>query len=148
MDTKIQTFWQNFQQQHQVSTNKYEAWSFGANPQMADELAQLVLSGQKTATTSALETYESNEPLPKVGEYNIILDGQNQPVCVTQTKVVEIIPFDQVSAEHAYHEGEGDRTYDYWRRVHVDFFETEYQKLTSTFNLQIPCVCEVFEVVK
>ena len=39
---------------------------------MADELADLVNWGIKTATTGAYELYEEDEEIPKVGEYNIL----------------------------------------------------------------------------
>lgn len=43
---------------------------------MANELARLVIIGQKTATTSAIELYEPDEHVPQVGDYNVILDGR------------------------------------------------------------------------
>ncbi|WP_294034393.1 ASCH domain-containing protein [uncultured Moraxella sp.] len=58
-------------------------WSFGDNPQMADELVQLVLSGKKTATCTAL-AWHLAEPLPPVGSLQVITDGQNVPACVIQ----------------------------------------------------------------
>ncbi|WP_057878365.1 ASCH domain-containing protein [Levilactobacillus paucivorans] len=143
----IDEFWQEFKSRHpEVTTDHYDAYPFGYED--ADELAHLVAIGQKTATTSALGLYEPDEARPFVGEYNIILDSHDQPVCVTQTKVVEEMPFDHVTAEHAYHEGEGDRTLAYWRRVHREVFTQEYQNESDEpFNEQIPCLCEVFERV-
>ena len=44
------------------------AWSFGATPEQADELLDLVLDGTKTATASALWDYDADdEPLPEAG---------------------------------------------------------------------------------
>lgn len=147
METKIKQFWDDFAAEHGlVNVSESEAWSFGTD---ADTLAQLVKQGIKTATTSGFELYAfDNDPLPKVGEYNIILDSQNEPVCVTKTKVVEVLPFKYISAEHAYHEGEGDRSYDYWHQVHVDFFTKEYASYNATFTPESKCVCEVFELVE
>lgn len=147
METKIKQFWDDFAAEHGlVNVSEPEAWSFGTD---ADTLAQLVKQGIKTATTSVFELYAfDNDPLPKVGEYNIILDSQNEPVCVTKTKVVEVLPFKYISAEHAYHEGEGDRSYDYWHQVHVDFFTKEYASYNATFTPESKCVCEVFELVE
>ena len=147
METKIKQFWDDFAAEHGlVNVSEPEAWSFGTD---ADTLAQLVKQGIKTATTSGVELYAfDNDSLPKVGEYNIILDSQNEPVCVTETKVVEVLPFKYISAEHAYHEGEGDRSYDYWHQVHVDFFTEEYASYNATFTPESKCVCEVFELVE
>lgn len=102
----IEKFWTDFCNNHGISkSSHYEAYSFG-DPESADYIADLVKNGIKTATSSALELYEENERIPQVGDYNVILDSQNLPICVTQTKVVEIVPFNQIMVEHAYHEGE------------------------------------------
>ena len=125
--------------------DEYEAWTFGSAP---DQLAQLVLTGEKTATSSAYPLYETeNEPVPVVGEYSVILDSQGNAVCVIQTKKVEVIPFRQVTEEHAYREGEGDRSLPYWRDVHETFFTECMEEAGMTFTPDMGVVCEEFEVV-
>ena len=116
----------NFFEQAKVTLNLpantplQSAYQFGVD---ADTLADLVLTGTKTATTSAYDLYELDEALPQVGSYDIILNSKNEPICVTFTDSVEIKPFREVGADH---EGEGDRSYDYWRQVHLEFFIQEY----------------------
>jgi hypothetical protein len=68
---------------------------------------------------------EENEPMPCVNEYSVILNSKDEAVCIIQTTKVKVVPFDQVSADHAYKEGEGDKSLDYWRTVHKDFFTAE-----------------------
>lgn len=146
MEDKIKAFWLTFCSEKNVPIETpYQAWSFGNTKEMADELAELVNCGVKTATTSAFELYEVGEEIPQVGEYNIILNGNNEPVCITQTKVVYIMPYYLITPEHAWHEGEGDRSYRYWKEVHDPFFTEEYQSIGKTFYEQAPMVCEVFE---
>ncbi|GMA07753.1 RNA-binding protein [Tetragenococcus halophilus subsp. flandriensis] len=145
--TEIKNYWQQFVKEKNITATNYSAWAFGDSKQMTDELAELVIKGYKTATTSAYDLYETGEKIPEVGEYNIILDGNHQAACITQTEVVEVVPFNLVSAEHAYHEGEGDRTLSYWRKVHEDFFKREYTDANKIFSEDIPCLCEVFKVV-
>ncbi|QOW60178.1 ASCH domain-containing protein [Treponema pedis] len=148
MSDKVKEFWNKFCDEKKLSKDvKYEAWGFGNTKEMADELAELVNSNVKTATTSAYELYESGEHVPQVGEYNIILDGSGYPVCITQTKVVYIMPYYLITPEHAWHEGEGDRSYEYWRKVHDDFFYHEYKSMGKKFYEQAPMVCEVFEKI-
>ncbi len=147
MDEKVKQFWYNFCLKHNLAiATKVDAWAFGSNKEDADKLAKLVDKGIKTATTS--EYVSGDEDMPKVGDWNIILDGQGKPVCVVQDKVVEIIPYNQISAEHAYHEGEGDRSYQYWRKVHDQFFEEEFKANGQKFYPQAPMVCEIFEKVE
>lgn len=123
----------------------FTAWQFGGDP---DGLAQLVLRGIKTATTSALVFYEiEQEPLPPVGGYNLILDSRGRPVCITRTTRVYVTPFDRVTPDHAHKEGEGDLSLDYWRGIHRDFFFKELEEVGLTFHQELPVVCEEFEVV-
>lgn len=127
-------------------TGEYEAWSFGDD---ADKLAELVKAGRKTATCSALIFYKSeDEELPQVGEYSIILDSDGDAVCIIRTTSVYVTTFDAVSKEHAYKEGEGDRSLEYWRKVHRKFFEEELKAINRQFDEKLELVCEEFEVVK
>lgn len=125
--------------------DEYEPWAYGAEP---DELARLTRDGIKTATASAGPLYElEGEPLPQAGEYSVILDSRDEAVCVIRTTRVYTVPFNQVGAEQAFREGEGDRSLDYWRRVHEDFFRGELAGAGLEFSPEMPVVCEEFEVV-
>ena len=148
MFDKIKEFWESFCKEKNISFDtKYEAWSFGNTKEMADELAYLVNKGIKTATTSAYELYENDEEIPKVGEYNIILNGSDEPICITITKEVYILAYNLISFNHAWLEGEGDRSYDYWKKVHDEYFTEEFKNSGKEFYEQAPMVCEVFEKV-
>ena len=61
-----------------------------------------------------------------------------------RTTKVYCRPFREVSAEHAFKEGEGDRSLDYWREVHRDFFTREMDAAGLTFDEDMPVVCEEF----
>ncbi|MCR4684846.1 MAG: ASCH domain-containing protein [Lachnospiraceae bacterium] len=80
------------------------------------------------------------------GEYDAWAFGDDA-VCIIQTTNVYTVPFDQVSEEHAYREGEGDRTLDYWRSVHREFFLEELKEIGKTFDEGLEVVCEEFEVL-
>ena len=148
MNYKIKKYWENFCKEKNIPIDtKYEAWSFGNTKEMADELADLVNSGIKTATTGAYDLFEEDEEIPKVGEYNIILDGSGEPKCITITREVYILEYNLISANHAFLEGEGDRSYEYWKRVHDEYFKEEFKNSWKEFYEQAPMVCEVFEKV-
>ena len=126
-------------------TGSYEAWPFGEAP---DKLAELVVQGVKTATCSAYDLYQiNNEPLPKTGDYSIILNSNNEAVCIIKTLKVYVTEFQKVSAEHAFKEGEGDRSLEYWRKVHVNFLTNELATVNLPFDESAKVVCEEFEVV-
>lgn len=138
--------WQKFISECPEYQDKmYQAWSYGAVP---DELAQLTVAQVKTATASAYKEYEiENEALPEAGELNMILDASEEAVCITKTIKVSVIPFLEVSKEHAFKEGEGDRSLHYWREVHKAFFENAYIEKNLPFHDNILVVCEEFEVI-
>jgi len=126
----------------------YEAWSFGDGPEMADRLGELVLAGQKTATCMALwEVEAGEEPMPRVGERSVILDGGGDPLCVVETTEVEVRRFDEVDEGFARDEGEGDLSLAYWREVHRRFFAGTLPAIGRRFAEEMPLVCERFRVV-
>ena len=123
----------------------YEAWSFGEAP---DKLADLVLQGIKTATCSAYDLYQINtEPLPQAGDYSVILNSSEEAVCIIKTIKVYVTEFKNVSEEHAFKEGEGDRSLEYWRKVHESFLTNELASVHKEFDENTKVVCEEFEVV-
>lgn len=150
VEKKIKEFWQVFCQKRGINPQCHvEVYAFGMDARQADDLATLVNQGIKTATTSAYDIYAPEERFPQVGDYNIILDGQDQPVCVTCTVVTETVAYANISAEHAYHEGEGDRSLAYWKAVHEEFFQEEYAQAGQVFDPQTArCYCEVFEKIE
>ncbi len=126
----------------------YVAESFGDNPQLADELASLVVSGVKTATCSALWEWEAaNDPLPPAGLFTVVLAGDGAPVCIVETTEVTICPFDQVDARFAWEEGEGDRSLAHWRRAHHGYFARTLPLIGRSPAPDMPLVCERFRLV-
>ena len=124
---------------------EYQAWAFGGAP---DKLAELVAKGIKSATCSALALYEAEkEEIPKAGDYSIILNSKGEAVCIIMTTKVYFSSFCDVTEAHAYKEGEGDRSLDYWRRVHKEFFSEELRSIHQEFDETMKLVCEEFQIV-
>ncbi len=123
----------------------FDAWQFGSEP---DVLLDLVLKGEKKATASAYKCYEHyDEEMPKENGYSIILNSNDEPKCIIKITKVYTVPYNEVTKEHAFLEGEGDKSLEFWRKVHKDFFEKEYEDMGLTFDENILVVCEEFEVV-
>ncbi|MCP8852540.1 hypothetical protein [Latilactobacillus sakei] len=59
MTSEVEQYWQTFIKEQNLSPERQpaEIYSFGNTVQMANELAVLVISGQKTATTSTIDLY-------------------------------------------------------------------------------------------
>lgn len=125
--------------------DSYEAWRYGG---LIDELAELTLQGVKTATASSYSMYLiEEEPIPQIGQYSIILNSKEEAVCIIQTKKVDIVPFHEVDEQHAYQEGEGDRSLAYWQTVHKEFFMKAMNSIDQKFDENMLVVCEKFQVV-
>ncbi len=124
-----------------------EAWAFGATPDHADGLLDLVLRGIKDGTASSMWDYEATgDPLPEVGELSVILDGTGEPRAVIETTDLRVVPFDQVDAEHARAEGEGDRTLAHWRAVHERYWR-EHSENPRGYEPDMPVLCERFRLL-
>ncbi len=128
-----------------VRTLRPPAWSFGATPEVSDELLGLVLDGTKTATSSARADYaDEEEPLPEPGMLGIVLDGAGHPRALVVTTEARVVPFDQVDAEHAREEGEGDGSLEHWREVHERVFT---ERAAGGFQQDMLVVLERFRVL-
>ncbi|WP_425956492.1 ASCH domain-containing protein [Xylanimonas sp. McL0601] len=124
------------------------AWSFGDSPQLADELLRLVLARVKTATAGAVWEYEAaDEPLPRKGSLSIVLDGAGEPGALIRTTVVEVVRFEAVTEEHAFLEGEGDRSLEEWRESHETYWRRTLPPTGHEFRPDMDIVCERFELL-
>ena len=140
-----QEMWNAYKQINPSIGDEIDAWAFGVD---ADFLADLVLRGEKTATASAYDLYALEaEPLPREGPIDVILDSQNQAVCIVEITKVSVQPFNQVSDDHAFKEGEGDKSLAYWRQVHEDCFAEWLREAGLTFTPDSKVVLEEFRKV-
>jgi len=146
----VKDFWNEFclKRSFAEAGEKYQVWNFGSTREMARELADLVLSGKKTATASLPETYETKpDEKPTVGTYSVVTDFDGVPVCVVQTTEVNHVPFNEVGPEFAFDEGEGDQSLDCWRGVHSEYFSKEAFELGIEFSENSLICCERFRLV-
>lgn len=121
---------------------------FGDSPELCEELLALILSGRKRAGTSLLWACEADgEPVAEPGSIEIVVDYTGEPALVTWITSVEILPFNEVSAEYAAIEGEGDGSLEYWRAGHWRFFTRECHRVGREPSQTMPVVCHVFEVL-
>ena len=115
------------------------SFAFGDGPELADELLDLVIRGVKTATCSTEDEPNTSAP----GERWIVLDGRGEPRCVIETTEVTYRRFDDMDAAFAHDEGEGDRSLDYWRSAHRNYFERQ-----GKFREDMMLMCERFRLVE
>ncbi|HET9911835.1 MAG TPA: ASCH domain-containing protein [Anaerolineales bacterium] len=148
----VQTYWEQFlvglppDSPYCAKTYIVEGW--GDSPEMADELGTLIAQGIKTATCSSLWEWESEgNPIPQIGLITIVLNGRGEPLCIVETVEVTVRKYNEVDADFARDEGEGDLSLKYWREAHRNFFWRALPKIGKEFSEEMPLVCERFRVI-
>lgn len=148
----VQIYWEQFLSSlppaspYHAKTYIAEGW--GDGPAMADELGTLIAQGIKTATCSSLWEWEAEgDPTPEPGLITIVLDGVGEPLCIVETVEVTVRKYNEVDAEFAHEEGEGDLSLNYWREAHRNFFSRALPKIGKEFSEEMPLVCERFRVI-
>jgi uncharacterized protein YhfF len=117
----------------------FERFSFGDSPELATELAVLVLAGKKRATCWAA----SDDLLTAVGKRMVMLDGAGAARAVIETIELFQKRFCDVDEAFAFDEGEGDRTLSYWRSAHQLYFQRQ-----GVFAQDMLLYCERFRLVE
>jgi uncharacterized protein YhfF len=144
-----QQMWRSFLEVNpEAAGMEYESWHFCENRKDADELARLTLNGIMRATASLYAGCEAErEPLPVSATHIVITDWDGNALCIIRTTDVEVLPFGEITEEHARTEGEGDKSLAYWGAAHMNAFGVEAQELGIELNDQSPVVFERFECV-
>jgi len=148
----IQAYWEKFlaslPADSPYRSKSYVAESWGDGPEMADELGALIVLGIKTATCSAVRAWEAEgNPIPKDGYITVALDGRGEPLCIVETYEITIRKYNEVDADFARAEGEGDLSLEYWREAHKRYFSRTLAKIGKEFSEDMPLVCERFRVI-
>jgi len=116
------------------------SFTFGDDPIMADKLLELVIHGQKTATSWAA-IHGSLES--ETGKRQVVNDSKEQPRVIIETIELARRPFAEVDEQFAHDEGEGDLSLDYWKKEHERYFNRE-----GTFSKNMEVYCQRFRVIE
>ena len=121
---------------------------YGDSEGLSKELLALIRQGRKRAGTTLLWALEvENEPLPHVGDIEVVLDHCNEPALATRIVQVSVLPYCEVTSEYAAIEGEGDGSLEHWREAHWAFFSRECKRIGRGPAESMPVVCSVFELL-
>ncbi|WP_086315145.1 hypothetical protein A5821_002599 [Enterococcus sp. 7F3_DIV0205] len=105
---------------------------FGEKENEQDQLANLVDSGIKVATSSLLYLQEIGvKESTKVGDKWIIQDSQNRKVCEVKVEEVTITTFASITNDFAIKEG--DQSFQNWYDIHWKY----YTNLLSKYNQEM-----------
>jgi uncharacterized protein YhfF len=90
---------------------------------LRDQLVAAIVAGEKTTTTGLVAEYErENEPLPRPGLRQAVVDSAGHRVAVIETTAVKVMRLGDVDLEHALGEGEGYTSVSEWRAAHERFW--------------------------
>ena len=122
--------------------------SFGDSEEIANTCLKLILKGQKRATSHSLLGLQlRNEPLPKIGDLTIVTDWSGTAHCIIRTVKVTLKPFFAITPSYAQMEGEGDRSLEYWKKSHWEYYTRELAPFERKPLESMIVVCEVFEKI-
>lgn len=136
-----------------TETERQRYTSFSADYFCNDEVnanrcAELISKGIKTATCSMKYWYDSGEEaMPQKGHLLVVTDWHGEPTSIVEITAVSECKYSDVTAEFACSEGEGDRTLDWWRAAHWDFFSSECVAEDIEANEDMMLVLEHFQLV-
>ncbi len=148
--SSISEYWEKFLAQSGKKSDEvafsgeigYEGYSLDG-----EDLLTLVLNGKKTASFTCYDSYEINrELLPVPGEYYIVEDGDDKPVCIIQLLDVKVLPFKDVTWDMAVKEGEDDNLSS-WREKQMDYMTDEAAICGFDFTEDSSVVFESFKIV-
>jgi uncharacterized protein YhfF len=145
---EVHEFWKTVKERTGIKGDFQDAWGFGDSPELIDQLLALVLEGTKRGSCNLLkETEAEGWPESEVGAYNIILDGAGHPRAVIRTVDIQRCAFRDVTADHAYREGEDDRTLESFLREHKRYYTRVGERLGFVFTEDMVVEMETFELV-
>ena len=148
-DDRVRRFWEECCAVDSINPQTpFQTWHFGNSHEMARELAELVIAGKKTATSSPASVNEIKpDETPVENGYSVVTGMDGEPLCVIQTTEIRHLPFNKVDARFAFDEGGGDRSLEYWRTVHRRYFMNETAELGLTFDEFSLVCCERFRLL-
>ena len=127
-NASARSLWGDFLDAHLEFANEPapQVGYFGDNEKDANTLVNLVMKDIKRATShSLLGLQQRNEPLPKIGDFFVVTDWKGNAKCIIRTTSVKLIPYFAIHTEHARLEGEGDKSLEYWKTVHWEYYTRE-----------------------
>jgi uncharacterized protein YhfF len=113
---------------------------------LRDQLVAAVLSGAKTSTSSLLDEYTGDDPLPVAGQRYVLVDSDLRAVGLVEVTEVGTLPLNEVDLQFAREEGEGYESVAAWRRAHERFWNANAPGITVDDSTIV--VAERFRLVE
>lgn len=116
---------------------------FGGTVEEQDYLAQLVLQGEKIATSSL---YEITLKHTNVGEVWEIIDSKNRKIAMVEVTKVQQRKFKEI--DEAFAQEEGDQTYRNWYEIHWNYYGEILKNRGAQITEETVLECVWFQKIK
>ncbi|MEA1787613.1 ASCH domain-containing protein [Arenibacter sp. GZD96] len=114
----------------------------------ANTAVSLVVKGIKKASSSSLLGLQyRKQSLPKIGDFVVFTNWDDQAQCIARITTVKLKPFFSIDADFARLEGEGDKSLAYWKQLYWDIFTRELEPFGRVPRESMIVVCQTFEKV-
>ena len=141
-----QGLWESYQTEFKLAAN-YKLMEFGNTVEMAQELAELVLKGEKTATSALLAYYEVRSETPsQVGDCYFLLGGSKSPVALIEITKVNQIKFGEV--DEVFAKAEGDGQLSNWLSIHRPYYTAQLKAINQELKPDTLLEATYFKVLK
>jgi uncharacterized protein YhfF len=147
---KIDQYWKLFKKEYPEfsAMDSPPPYFFCDNQKDADECAELVVKRIKQASSPSVWWFTKNqEEFPKVGDLAIITNWEGESKAIIRTTQITLVKLKDIRPEYAYIEGEGDRSLEYWKQVHLEYYSREMKEYGESPDEEMEIVCEYFETV-
>ncbi len=142
------SLWEEYCADKGISAPRPPSDQFGDTPELADELLELVLKGQKKATCELKRWFDNHgHDLPTTGDQWIVTDGSGAEKCIIETTQVDLCSVRQVDEAFAWDEGEGDRSLTFWKEAHDAYYRRQAERDGFVYSDEMTCVCERFKLI-
>lgn len=144
----LEQYLQSLPPEKAAQYTSFSADYFCADEYNANLCAELILRGEKQASCSMEYWYShEGEVMPKAGHLQVVTNWHGDPVCIIEVTSVFLSPYNEVDAQFAAAEGEGDKSLAWWREAHWKFFSRECKELGIEPSEEMLLVLERFKVV-
>ncbi|TLP75886.1 ASCH domain-containing protein [Maribacter sp. ACAM166] len=125
--------------------NTPETTYYGDTEKDANELAELVKKEVKKATSHSLLGLQNRKKvLPKIGDFIVVTNWHGEAQCIVRTTAVILKPYFSIDIPYAQLEGEGDKSLEYWKKVHWDYYTRELNEFGREPRESMIIVCQQF----
>ncbi len=144
----IEPFWLAYQRANAIKVEGFSASALADTQALADALTEAVLAGVKRAHATLHRDFQKDlDPLPRIGDHLVVLDGAGQPRAIVRCTHVELRHFNEIDDAFAFDAGEGDLTLRWWLTAHRQDFAERAEREGFEVDERVELVLEWFERV-